>query len=455
MTDSQPSPGLTAQIAATAAGLQYADLPAGAVEVVRQCVLDTLGVAIAGSDDTVTAKLRKLCLVEGGAPVAPLLWQGGRLSRRQAALVNGTSAHALDYDDNNLTMPGHVSAVVLPAALAAAAGRRASGRDLVTAFAAGFEAACSIGATIAPGHYARGFHATGTNGSLGAAVASARMAGLDARRTAHALSIATTMAAGLKGLFGTMCKPFHAGRGAENGVLAALLAEDGFDARGDALECRQGYADTHAPSFDPSLSLLRPEGGWHLYDNLFKFHAACYGTHGAIECGLGLARQPGVATGAIRSLVLEVSEDNDKTCNIALPVSEAEARFSQRHVVGMALAGHDTASATAYGNRSLGDAEVARLRGATEVRLLPGLNIAHSFLTLRMADGQSHRIEVNAGLPSRDLAAQRERLAAKFRVLVEPVAGQAHCGEMLDAILGIERLDDLEELLQLCQRRAT
>ena len=442
-------PAVTTSIATAAADLRYEDLPADAVELVRQCVLDTLGVAVAGAADPTTELVRQLCLAEGASPASTLLCHDARLSPRQAALVNGTAAHALDYDDCNLTMPGHVSAAVLPAVLALAEARQATGRDLVTAFAAGFEAGCSVGAVIAPGHYDRGFHATGTNGTLGAAAGSARLLGLSPQATAHALGIAATTAAGLKGLFGTMCKPFHAGRAAENGVLAAELAAAGFLARTDALECRQGYASTHSPDFDPSQAAWRPARGWHLFNNLFKFHAACYGTHGAIECALRLRALPELHPRAIESLVLEVAVDNDKTCNIPSPASAAQARFSLRHVVAMALAGHDTSSAAAYGSTSLDDAEVSRLRELTEVRLVKGVNIAHSFLTATLRDGSTRRVEVDAGQPAQDLSAQRRKLEQKFQALVTPVLGEARCMALQDAIGRLEKLDSVADLVAL------
>jgi 2-methylcitrate dehydratase PrpD len=447
--------GLTAYLADNAVALRYADLSVDAAELARHCILDTLGVLIAGADDPVARQVRDMCLAEGAGQGATLLWHGAQVSRRQAALANGTAAHALDYDDNNLTMPGHVSAVVLPAVLAAAQGRGRSGQDLITAFAAGFETACSLGNALAPAHYDHGFHATGTNGAFGATAGAAHVLRLDAQQTRQALSITATTAAGLKGLFGTMCKPFHAGRGAENGVLAAQLAQGGFQARGNGIECRQGYALTHTSTFDPARALYRPASGWHLFENLFKYHAACYGTHGAIECALRmrqeLPRDMTNDTSRIAAMTLTVAEDNDKTCNIALPTTAAEARFSLRHVVAMGLAGYDTAAAEAFGGASLADPEIARLRALTQVKLRGGVNIAHSFLDVRLADGQAFHVEVNAGLPATDLPAQRRRLLAKFHALVEPVAGAARARELADMLCELERLDDVDRLVALCQ----
>lgn len=446
--------GLTEHLAARAVGLRFEALSADALEVAKHCILDTLGVLIAGAGDPVARQLRDMCLGEGAGTGATLLWHGAQVSRRQAALVNGTTAHALDYDDNNLTMPGHVSAVVLPAVLAAAEGRSQSGRDLIAAFTAGFEAACSLGATIAPGHYDRGFHATGTNGAFGATAGTANLLGLSVAQTRHALGITATTTAALKGLFGTMCKPFHAGRGAENGILAAQLAQSGFQARDDAIECRQGYALTHAPAFDPAQALYRPAGGWHLFENLFKYHAACYGTHGAIECSLRMRGQLEGRTSEIAAMTLTVSEGNDKTCNIAQPATAAEARFSLRHVVAMGLSGYDTSAAEAFGGKSLADAEIARLRALTEVALRPGLHIAHSFLDVTLADGRTFHAEVNAGLPATDLPAQRQRLLAKFQALVEPVAGPARTGALAETLCTLESLDNVDRLVSLCQPAA-
>lgn len=444
--------GVTRQVAADAAQLGYEDLSADARELVRQCVLDTLGVAIAGADEEVTRIVRDFCLREGSHPVASLVCHGGRASVRQAALVNGTASHALDYDDCNLTMPGHVSAAVLPAVLALADARGSSGRDLITAFAAGYEAGCSVGAMLAPGHYDRGFHSTGTSGTLGAAAACARLFGLDAESTAQALSIAATTASGLKGLFGTMSKPFHAGRACENGVLAAELAAAGFFARGDGIECRQGFADTHTPTFDPSMARWRPAAGRHLHDNLFKYHAACYGTHGVIEAALELREALGDRVALIESLLLEVAPDNDKTCNIAHPVSSAEARFSMRHTVGMALVGHDTSAADAYGEGSLSDDRIGRLREVTTVAFIPDVNIAHSFITAKLSDGSSVRIGFDAGTPASDLAAQREKLVRKFRALVIPVLGSARCDALISAIERLDTMPNVSALPALCQR---
>src|ERR1700682_2075335 len=188
-------------------------------------------------------------------------------------------------------MPGHPSVAILPRLLALAELKGSSGREVITAFVAGYETACRIGAALQPGHYNLGFHSTGTVGSFGAAAACARLLGRDAEATAMALGIAGTQAGGLKSQFGTMCKPFHAGKAAQNGLLAARLASRGFSSRADIVECVQGFALTHGPDFAPAAALATPEGGFHLLANLFKYHAACYFTHAPIECAHRLRQE--------------------------------------------------------------------------------------------------------------------------------------------------------------------
>src|SRR5258708_514827 len=273
---------LTQVLASKAAALDYDDLPTPARELARQCVLDYFGVALAGAGDELVRLLLDEMAEAGGAPQASLIGHEVRLPALSAALVNGAAAHALDYDDVNMAMPGHPSVAILPALLALAELKGSSGREVITAFVAGYETACRIGAALQPGHYNLGFHAPSAVGSFGAAAACARLLGLDPAATATALGVAGTQAAGLKSQFGPMCKPFHAGKAAQNGLLAARLAARRFSSRTDIVECVQGFALTHGPDFSPEAALATPQGRLHLFANLFKYPAACYLTRAPI-----------------------------------------------------------------------------------------------------------------------------------------------------------------------------
>src|SRR5205823_1182453 len=282
--------------------------------------LDYYGVALAGASDPLVRILLDEANEAGGAPQAGIIADTARLPILAAALVNGAASHALDYDDVNMAMPGHPSVAILPALLALAELRGSSGREVITAFVAGYETACRIGAALQPGHYNLGFHATATVGCFGVAAACARLLRLDTAATAMALGIAGTQAAGLKSQFGTMCKPFHAGKAAHNGLLAARLAARGFSSRTDIVECVQGFALTHGPDFAPAAALATPEGGFHLLANLFKYHAACYFTHAPIECARRLRREHGLTPEMIARITLRIDTSCDRVCNITTPV---------------------------------------------------------------------------------------------------------------------------------------
>ena len=217
---------------------RFDDLPPAVVEVARHCALDWFGCALAGSREPLALLLHDE-LDDGAATVVGL----DRTARpRTAALVNGAAGHALDFDDTHTLLSGHPTAPVLPAALGLAEKLDAGGEDLLTAFVVGVEVECRVGALLAPGHYRAGWHATGTVGTLGAAAACARLLGLDGERTAHALALAATQAAGLKASFGTMAKPLHAGKAASDGLLSARLAGRGFTGNPGVLEAPQGLA---------------------------------------------------------------------------------------------------------------------------------------------------------------------------------------------------------------------
>src|SRR5262249_52547721 len=206
----------------------------GGVEGARAAIVDCLGVRLAGSAEPAARTVQSVALAEGGTPLCTIAGTGRRTGAVWAALANGTAAHALDFDDTNFAMLGHPSAPVLSAALAAGELALADGAGLVHAFLLGFEVETTVAEAINPPHYEHGWHSTCTLGTLGAAAAAARLPGLDAAQTATALAVAASQSSGLKENFGTMTKPFHAGHAARSGVLAALLAREGWTASAHA-----------------------------------------------------------------------------------------------------------------------------------------------------------------------------------------------------------------------------
>lgn len=442
--------GLTRALASKAAALRFDDIPDTVRSRARQCMLDYTGCAVAGaSDDLVTMLLAEL-REQGGEPVATVLGSSERLPVLSAALVNGAASHALDFDDVNLAMPGHPSVAILPALLALAEERGSAGADVLTAFVAGYELQCRVGRVIAPGHYdGLGFHATATIGSFGAAASCAHLLGLDAERSAVALGIAGTQAAGLKSMFGTMCKPLHAGKAAYHGLLAARLAARGFTSRTDVLECAQGFCATHSPDFHPERAADTPPGGWWILSNLFKYHASCYMTHAAIEAARTLRERHGIVPEQIERIELLVDPACDRICNIAAPRTGLEAKFSLRLTTAMALAGIDTSRLSSYSETVAADPVLVGLRDKVAFDFRSGIRSTFTEAAVSLRDGRRLTAQHDSGVPATDVAEQGRRLEAKFSALVEPVLGTDRAARLIGLIDGFDTQAEIRGLLAL------
>ncbi len=440
----------TRALATQNAAWTFESIPADARVLVRHCLLDWIAVTVAGAQEPVAHMLAEDAREQGGFPQSTVVGHGFAASSRQAALINGAASHALDFDDVNMAFTGHPSVVLVPALLALAEARGASGAEFMTAFIAGYETLCRIGAAVSPGHYTLGFHSTGTIGTFGAAAACARLLQLDPDDTGAALGIAATQAAGLKSMFGTMCKPLHAGKASADGMMAAQLAARGFTSRGDAVEAFQGFAATHGPDFDPAAALRQPASGLYVRENLFKYHAACYGTHAAIEAARHLREQDGLQRDHVRRVTVRAAAISEGVCNIATPGTGLEAKFSLRHVVAMALAGVDTADMANFSDESTHDPVLGALRDRVHVELVrecTALTLAE--VIVETVDGRIVRRRHDCGIPMADLGGQEARLQAKFAGLARPLLDQESGDEVLELIGRLEELPDLSPLAGL------
>ncbi len=451
ISDIQAGKGLTRALAEQARTLRLEDVPETVRSWARQCVLDYIGCGVAGASDELVTILLDEMQDQGGREAASVLGRAARLPVASAAVVNCAASHALDFDDVNLAMPGHPSVAILPALLALAEERGASGADVLVAFVAGYELQCRIGRTIAPGHYdVLGFHATATVGSFGAAAACAHLLRLDAERFATALGIAGTQAAGLKSMFGTMCKPLHAGKAAYHGLTAAKLAARGFTSRTDIVECGQGFARTHSPDFNPERAFHTPPGGWWITNNLFKYHASCYMTHAAIESARKLREQHGFAPEQVERIDLRLEEACDRICNIPAPRTGLEAKFSLRLTTAMGLAGVDTSRLASYSEAVAADPVLVGLRDKVSLDFRAGIPNTFSEIELSLRDGSKFTARHDSGIPAADVADQGRRLEAKFAALVDPVLGTEKTARLIADIGRLDGLEDVRGLLASC-----
>ena len=412
--------------------LAFADLPQEAIDVGQQCVVDWMGCALAGSQQRLVELLREELTSPG---TATLIGAAGHASPRDAAMINGAAGHALDFDDTHTLLSGHPSAPVIPAALATAEELDLSGEALLTAIVVGIEVECRVGALLAPGHYRAGWHATGTIGTMGAAAAVARLLGLEAQRTTHALALAATQAAGLKASFGTMAKPLHAGKAATDGLLAARLAARGFTGNPAVLEAPQGLAAATGTGTLDLNRLERLANRWTIRDTLFKYHAACYLTHASINAAQALSGK--ITVDEVEQVEVHVAVDSLQVCDIAQPSSGLEGKFSLRATTAMALLGDDTSDMAAYTDGRMHDDELVALRD--RVRVVPhetGVG-TQSRVVVTMRDGSVLEAEDDTGKPAEDLQLQQQRLLQKFAGLARPVLGDRRATDLATAVLAL------------------
>jgi len=316
-------------------GLTYAELPDDVKTVAGHCIRDWFACVLAGVDEPLAAILRE----EFADRVGPCTLVGTGLHSHAtvAALINGATSHALDFDDTSMSMGGHPTAPVFPAALALAEERGASGAELITALVVGIEIESLLGSAIGSKHYAKGWHVTSTMGVFGAAAAASFLLRLNTEQFGHAMGLAASQAGGLKANFGTMTKPFHAGHAAERGLLSARLAARGFTANPDAFSGNQGLVEAAGVGTLDQARLAATDGRWLISDTLFKYHAACYLTHAAIESCLQLhtAVDPvdlSTATVTVHPSLLDI-------CAIPRPSTGLEAKFSLTGTTAMAILG--------------------------------------------------------------------------------------------------------------------
>ncbi|GGZ17242.1 MmgE/PrpD family protein [Novosphingobium colocasiae] len=426
---------LTRQLAQVALGYRSAKLPESAITVARQCILDWFAVTLPGSREECAILLSDELESFGSGP-STVVGRAKRLSPYDAALVNGTASHALDFDDVNRLMQGHPTVAIFPAVFAVAEATGATGKDLLTAFIAGYEAACMVGSMVNPSHYARGIHSTGTVGSIGAAVGVGVLLQLDEEQMTSAIGLGATQASGLKAMFGSMAKPFHAGKAAANGVLSARLAARGFIAQPYGLEDIQGFITTQ--SDEPIRPLVKIAPGTEVVNTLFKYHAACFCTHSTLDCLRDLRQRHALTPENVASIDIHVSALHLKTAGIPDPVSGLETKFSLRHAAALAIHQVDTSALETFSDEVASEPGLVATRNRVTVHGdMPGGS--NTRLLVRSTSGEVYEGEHNTGIVETDLVAQGDRLAAKFRSLAAPVIGEERAERLMS---GIMRLDE-------------
>lgn len=331
------------------AALPLEAIPERARRLAGFSLFDWMAVARAGTGQPVSVLIRGFLTEEAGRPVATVVGSDKKLPARAAALANGTTSHALDYDDTHFAHIGHLSVGILPAALAAGEEVDAAAGDVRDAFLLGAEAACRIGMVLGRVHYQRGFHQTATAGAFGAAIAAGRLYGLKPVQMRQALSLVSTRASGLKSQFGTMGKPFNAGIAAANGVETAALAMRGMISCDDGVGGLQGFVDTHSDAPDHEGPWENPPPRSFIFEDIkYKLHACCHGAHAMIEALLATRRRQAMTAADVTHIEVRTHPRWLRVCDIREPRTGLEVKFSYAMLAAMVVHGIDTASDAIY-----------------------------------------------------------------------------------------------------------
>ncbi len=453
-----PAEALTRRLARKVLSIGKADLTPLAIQQAKTCLIDAIGVSLAGSVEDAT----RILLRTPGVAQAPgrcrVIGTSTVTSALEAALVNGTAAHALDYDDFSSIMGGHHTVPLLPVMLALGEERGLPGEDLLLAYVVGVEVEIRMARALGFHHYDKGWHPTSTLGTFGAAAAAARLLALDEAQCATALSIAASMAAGIKANFGTMVKPFHAGQCARNGLLAALLAQAGYDAEPFALEDPQGFLHVFngVGTFDTELLFkdwaapLEIEGK----TIALKQFPCCGSTHPAITMMLRLVREEGLRAQDVARIEILPHGRRLRHTDTPLPQSPLEAKFSVQYVVARALL-DGSVRLKDFEGEAYAEPAIRALLAVTEARPHPDMaddaeEQWGAEVIVWRHDGQrlARRIEQLVGRGG-DTPMTREEMWEKFEDCAQRALPGDQIAPLFETLERFEELDDVSRLTRL------
>lgn len=454
-TSSSDTPTRGQQLTAFVAGAKGREYPEIIVEAARRAFVDYLGVTLGSMNDdpvsAVSAAIRRW-----NAPGAATVFGQYRTAPALAALVNGTATHSQDYDDTHPAGAGHPSGPVWSATLALAEENGISGADMVSAFLTGYEVMAKLGNGGAPGGVGRtlqrkGFHPTSVVGRAGAAAAAAVMLGLNEKQIASALGNAATTMGGLLGSFGTHSKPFHAGKAALDGIMAAQYAADGFEASETLYELEGGWLSAFiqdnsafVPTFDDLGS------NWEIMGNGFKLFASCRATHASTETARKLADK--IGDRAIRSIHVKTHSTALITAGKLFPKTPLECKFSVPFCVAMGLRGYNLLPSD-FVEATLADTRVTELLTKITVEPVTGQAPSQSHIEITFEDGEVLRAttEVFKGHPDNPLS--WDELQGKFVSMLKGIYTDADIATLFEAAKNIDTSEAFEVVRRLTAPR--
>ena len=438
----------TAKLVSFVQETSYRDFSREVIHQAKRCFLDLIGVALGGARQPVVQILIKTLRETGGRPQATVLAHGFKTSLLNAALINGAMAHALDFDDTHIGSIIHPSAPVVPAVLALGERLKSTGKSALEAFVLGYEVETRIGLGLGSRHYNRGWHTTSTCGRFGAAVAAGKLLGLSSLQMSRAMGLAATQASGLRLAFGTMTKPFHPGKSAFDGLLAALLAKKDFTCPSNMLEGAKGFAEALGDD-DTKLNRMAKDlgGKYEILNNTFKPYAACLLTHPTIDGVFELKNRYHLKADEVDELSCEVARFCLDAAGQKEPKTGLAGKFSIYYCAALPLI-EKAAGEDKFTDKKVQSSQMVALRKKVRARVNPALKDTEARVTIATKDGKKYSAFINKPKGDPRNPPTDSELENKFRSLAVNILPQRKIDALIEMIWNLDKVKNLGRLLQ-------
>jgi 2-methylcitrate dehydratase PrpD len=456
---------LTNDVARFIVETRLQDLPADVIALGKKSILDGIGLAFAGSvAESGHLVMKHFDSLHLGAGPATIIGAGRKVAPRFAAFANGVAVHADDYDDTQLAVAKdrvyglltHPTAPALPAAIAMGEVKSASGRDVMLAYHLGVEVECKISEAIDPRHYQTGFHSTATCGTFAAAAATAKLMELDQETTVRALAIAGSQSAGLRENFGTMTKPFHAGRSSESGIVAAEMASLGWTATDKILEAPRGFFRAAGGGYDKTAIEGKLGAPWTFASPgiSIKPHPCGSLTHPGMTAMLELIKKNNITAADVKHVRVGTNSNMPNALIHHRPKDELQAKFSMEFCMAILLI-EGKANLSEFNDKTVNRADVKAMIekvdfGVNEEAERAGFDKMTTIIDVELNDGRklSTRADFGKGSPANPMS--YEEVADKFRGCCDFArVGQGTANDIVAMVRDLESLPFISKLTSL------
>lgn len=449
---SAPERAVTPALAHFLVASRWDEIPAAVRHEAKRTLLNSLGAALGGCRDTAIEHALAVLRPFAGRPEATILGRAERSDTLTAAFINGASANVLDFDDTHLPTVIHPAAPVVPAVLAVAERTRVTGAQFLHAAILGIEVECRIGNAVSPWHYSRGWHITSTCGAIGAAAAIAKLLGLDVERTTWALGLAANQACGLVETLGSMGKSVSVGNAPRNGIVAALLAQQGVTAASTTLEGPRGFLRVMGER--PNLAAIDADLGteWESARNTYKPYPCGIVLHSAVDALLELRAAHGLRAEDVERVTIRGNPLLRQRTDRPAPRSGREASVSAQHTAAVCLI-HGACGVAQYADACVADPAVLALGDRVAVEEDPAIPVGAAIVGVRVRDGRTRTREVAHALGSLARPMSDAAIEVKVRDLAAHGAPGCNVERLIGAVWDVERCDDAATVARLAASR--